>query len=110
MYIHQDTGSLQLTFATYHFETNLLNVGIATLVFVIALLILSSFYSLLKKFAGLFGSKRADRLANQARLSLEHGLIELAEGRFEKAEKLFLHKITRNENALLCYLSAARAA
>ena len=110
MYIQQDTGSLQVKFAAYHFETDLLNVGIASLIFVVALLILSSLYSLLKKLAGLFGSKRAARLANQARLSLEHGLIELAEGRFEKAEKLFLHKITHNENALLCYLSAARAA
>lgn len=110
MYVQQDAGSLQIQFAQYHFETDLLKVGIASLVLVIALIILSSVYSLLKRLAGLFGSKRAQRLADQARLSLEHGLIELAEGRFDKAEKLLLHKVSHNENALLCYLSAARAA
>jgi len=110
MYVQQDTGSLQIHFAQYNFETDLLNVGIASLVIVLGLIILSSIYSLLKKLAGLFGIKRAERLAAQARMSLEQGLIELAEGRFEKAEKLLLHKISHNENALLCYLSAARAA
>ena len=110
MYVQQDTGSLQLQFAQYHFETDLLKVGIASLVLVLVFIILSSIYALLKKFVGLFGARRTERLANKARYSLEQGLIELAEGRFEKAEKLLLHKISHNENALLCYLSAARAA
>jgi len=110
MYIKQDTGLLQLQFAQYSFETDLLKAGTALLAVVIIFILLSSIYSVLKKFAGLFGSKRRQRLANLARQSLEQGLIELAEGRFDKAEKLFLHKITHNENALLCYLSAARAA
>ena len=110
MYVQQDTGSLQIKFASHYFETNLLNVGIASLVAVVALMLLSSIYSLIKKFASLFGTKRAERLANLSRLSLEQGLIEMAEGRFEKAEKLFLHKVSHNDNALLCYLSAAHAA
>lgn len=110
MYIQQDTGYLQIRFAQYSFETDLLKTGIALLATVIVLLLLSSIYSLLIKFASLFGSKRKLRLADQARQSLEQGLIELAEGRFDKAEKLFLHKISHSENALLCYLSAAHAA
>ena len=110
MYIELDLGFLKIQFADFQFETDLLKTGAALLVLVVSLLILSSLYSLLLHFFSYFGSRRSQRLSILARQSLEHGLIELAEGRFDKAEKLFLHKIAYNENALLCYLSAARAA
>ena len=110
MYAEQDLGHLQIRFADFELETDLLKTGAALLALVLILLTLNSFYTLLLNFFSYFGSKRQQRLSVQARQSLEDGLTELAEGRFDKAEKLFLNKIAYNENALLCYLSAARAA
>ena len=50
------------------------------------------------------------RKANRARLGLNKGLIELAEGRWQAAEKLLAKHAPHSENPLINYLSAARAA
>ena len=110
MYMKQDVGNMQVSFAEYHYQATLLEVGIGLLGVLFAYLLLSYTFSLLKKFMSLFGEKRHQRLAEKARHSLEQGLIELSEGRFAKAEKILLQKVEHNENALLTYLAAARAA
>jgi HemY protein len=110
MYSKNDLGLMQVRFAEYYFEASLLEVGIGALGVLFAYLLLSYTFSLLKKISGFFGEKRNRRLAEKARHSLEQGLIELSEGRFAKAEKILLHKVEHNENALLTYLAAARAA
>jgi len=110
MYINNDLGVMQVSFAEYQFEASLLEVGAIALGVLFAVLLLAHTIKLLKKFSGLFGEKRIERLTERARHSLELGLIELSEGRYEKAEKILLQKIDHNENALLAYLAAARAA
>jgi len=85
-------------------------VGAISFAIVVVLLILSNIYSYLAKIISRFTSRNKERLVEQARRTLELGLIELSEGRFESAEKLFLKNKGQNENALLCYLSAAHAA
>ncbi|MGD8803671.1 MAG: heme biosynthesis HemY N-terminal domain-containing protein [Gammaproteobacteria bacterium] len=110
MYSKNDLGLMQVSFAEYSYEASLLEVCVAILGVIVACLLLVYFFSLLKKLAGFFGDKRSRRLAEKARHSLEQGLIELAEGRFAKAEKILLQKVEHNENALLTYLAAARAA
>lgn len=67
-------------------------------------------FALFQKIAAFFGVRRKTRLAEKARDALSSGLIELAEGRFDKAEKLLLQQVKHSDNALLAYLAAARAA
>jgi HemY protein len=110
MYSNNDPGLLQLSFAEYYYEASLLKVGIGILGVIFAYLLLAYTFSLLKKLTGFFGKKRSQRLAKKARHSLEQGLIELSEGRFARAEKILLQQVEHNENALLTYLAAARAA
>ncbi len=110
MYINNDLGLMQVSFAEYHFEANLLEVGAVALGMLVAVLLLAHTIRLLKMASGLFGEKRSERLIEKAHHSLEQGLIELLEGRFRKSEKILLQKVEHNENALLAYLAAARAA
>jgi HemY protein len=110
MYANNDLGLMQVSFAEFHFEASLLEVGAVTLGVLFAVLLLVQTITLAKKISGQFGEKRSERLTEKAHHSLEQGLIELAEGRFEKAEKILLQKVEHNENALLAYLAAARAA
>ncbi len=110
MYINNDLGLMQVSFAEYHFEASLLEVGAVALAALLAVVLLIHTIKLIKKISGLFGEKRTERLTEKARHSLELGLIELSEGRFAKAEKILLQKVEHNENALLAYMAAARAA
>lgn len=110
MYSKKDLGLMQVSFAEHYFEASLFEVGVLSLAVILATLLLSYLYRLLIDFAGLFGEKRNERLAEKARHSLEQGLIELAEGRFDKAEKILLQKVEHTDNPLLTYLAAARAA
>ncbi|MGD2052596.1 MAG: heme biosynthesis HemY N-terminal domain-containing protein [Gammaproteobacteria bacterium] len=110
MYSRNDLGLMQVSFAEYYYEANLLEVGLGVLGVIFTCLLLAYTFSLMKKLAGLLGKKRSQQLAEKARHSLEQGLIELSEGRFAQAEKMLLQKIGHNENALLAYLTAARAA
>ena len=50
------------------------------------------------------------RLAERDRKALQRGLMELAEGRFAKAERLLARSGRRSDTALLSALAAARAA
>ena len=110
MYTNNDLGMMQVSFAEYYYEASLLEVGAGALALLFAVLLLSYSFKQFKKFAEQFGEKRIERLEEKARHSLEQGLIELSEGRFDKAETILLRKVEHNENALLAYLAAARAA
>ena len=110
MYTRDDPGLIQVSFAEYQYEASLLEVGLGALAILFAFVLLGYTIKQLKKISGLFGEKRSQRLVEKARHSLEQGLIELSEGRFDKAETILLKKIEHNENALLAYLAAARAA
>lgn len=106
----QDTGFINIGLGDYQYQTNLLMAGAALLATALALLILFKIIALLHKVITYFGAQRKERLMEKARVALSHGLIELAEGRFKEAEKLLLKQIQYSDNALLAYLSAARAA
>ncbi|MDH5764464.1 MAG: hypothetical protein OEZ38_00500 [Gammaproteobacteria bacterium] len=110
MYRVNDVGYLTAGIGEYSFKTTLLVAGAALLTGAFILLLLIKFLLLLHKIVQYFGAQRKTRLLEKARLSLSQGLIELAEGRFPEAEKLLLKQVKYNDNALLAYLSAARAA
>ena len=110
LYKIQDAGFLVAGLGDYKYETTLAIAGGALLAGVFALLLLFKILSWLHGLTIFFGARRKERLMEKARTALSHGLIELAEGRFPEAEKLLLKQIKYSDNALLTYLSAARAA
>jgi len=110
MYKIQDLGFLTAGIGDYKLETNLMIAGAVLIAGILVLLLLFKLFSLLHKLTVFFGAQRKVRLQEKARTALSHGLIELAEGRFAEAEKLLLKQVKHSDNALLTYLSAARAA
>ncbi len=110
MYQQQDVGYIKIAFADFEFESSLLVVFAASLLVLFALSIIFNILGSVLKVFAYFGSRRHQRLSEKARQALAQGLIELAEGRFDKAEKILLTQVKHNDNALLAYLGAARAA
>ncbi len=110
MYRYRELGAIEIRFAGFELQTNFLVALVAGLLLLFALSIV---YHLIRSIASTFayfGSKRKLRLSEKASQSMMHGLIEMAEGRFSRAEKLLLTEIRHNDNALVAYLGAARAA
>ena len=110
MYQQQDVGYIQLRFAGVDFETSLLVLLAAILVLLFVLSMLARVIGAIASVFALFGSRRRQRLQQKARQALTRGLMELAEGRFDRAEKLLLGQIRHSDYPLLAYLGAARAA
>ena len=110
MYKQNDLGHISFSFADFSFETNLLVFGTALLCSLFVVLLIIKTCQTIENFFISLGQKRKQRTKDKARLSLSQGLIEYAEGRFERAEKILLQQIEHSEYRLLVYLSAARAA
>ncbi len=110
MYKQNDLGHISFSFADFSFETNLLVFGTAFLCCLFVVLLIIKTYQLIENLFISLGQKRKQRIKDKARLSMSQGLIEYAEGRFERAEKILLQQIEHSEYRLLVYLSAARAA
>ena len=110
MYLMQDVGRISVSFDGYSFDTSLLVAGGGLLGLLLGILLLDSVIRLLGRLAALFSNRRKTRLVDKARSALMQGQIELAEGRFDRAEKILLQNVIHSENALLAYLLAARAA
>ncbi|PID34197.1 MAG: heme biosynthesis protein HemY, partial [Thiotrichales bacterium] len=86
--------------------TLLLGVLALCLIFYIATRFLIHLFGLGKRLRRM----REARLAEKASRSLTQGLIQLAEGHWDKAEKMLTEYATYSETPLLNYLTAARAA
>ena len=110
MFKQQDIGHVSLRFGAYAFETNLIVFSSAILLGLFLVLLTNESYRFIKNSYYNLGKKRQERLTEKAHLSLTKGLIEYAEGRFEEAEKILLQQVKHSDNALLTYLTAARAA
>lgn len=110
MYKQQDIGHVSFRFGAYAFETNLIVFSSAILLGLFLVLLTNESYRFIKNSYYNLGKKRQERLTEKAHLSLTKGLIEYAEGRFEEAEKILLQQVKHSDNALLTYLTAARAA
>ena len=110
MYKEQDLGYLHITFAGFDHETNLLAAMTVGLLLLFAAIVIKHLLVRLGRVVSWFGSDRHLRLAEKATRSMMLGLVELAEGRFQNAEKHLLTQIKHNDNAVLAYLGAARAA
>lgn len=110
MYKKNDLGSVSFSFSGIDITTNLV-VFIAVLLCVIfAVSMLIKITQAIVNVSSYYAKKRRKQLEEEARLSLSHGLIEYAEGRFEQSEKVLLQHVKYSNNQLLVYLTAARAA
>jgi len=110
MYQRDDVGKVNLAFADYSYETNLVVLFAGILCFFFLFLTVLKILDLIKNSFFYFGKKHRARQKEKARTALPHGLIEYAEGRFAQAEKILLQQVKHSDNRLLVYLSAARAA
>lgn len=106
----QEPGYVLLGYGTLSVETSLaLFIGAAVTLFVVLYLAFRLLNRIWRLPRGLKGLRRR-RQAEAARRGLNQGLIEMAEGRWERAEKLLVRSARRSANPLIHWLSAARAA
>ncbi len=108
--VRRDPGYVLLSYGDWTLETSL------ALGVVLLCMIFAALYVVVRLGAGLrrlpmrlFGWRRR-RAAEQARVGLERGLIELAEGHWERAERDLARHAQASTAPLLHYLAAARAA
>ena len=97
LWMGQDEGFLLLVWNGWRLEVSNL---------VVAVTLLIGFYITLLRLIGWLGGRQL-RLAQR---SLGNGLLELAQGRWRKAEKRLLNRVGHSQAPLLNYLGAARAA
>ena len=108
--VRDDPGLVLLRYRDYEVETTLAFALVALLVIVVAI------YYCVRFLRGLWrlprGMKRLsqERRYSKVRRQLNQGLIDLAEGRFEKAENHLVRLVDFSESPLVHYLAAARAA
>ena len=108
--VREDPGFMLLRYRDYTVETTLAFGLVVLIVLVIAL------YYGLRLLRGIWRLPRTMRRQSQnrryarARRQLNQGLIDLSEGRFEKAEHHLMHLVDSSESPLVHYLGAARAA
>jgi HemY protein len=102
----QDPGYVMLSFRGYLVETSV----------PVILMILLGMYMLVRLVIHILRTPRAlGRMAGQYRARREQrlltsGLLEMAEGNWSRGERTLTRGVRQNENPLLNYLSAARAA
>ena len=108
--VREDPGFVLLRYRDYSVETTLAFALAALIVAVIAL------YYALRFLRGIWRLPRTVRRQShnrrhaRARRQLNMGLIDLAEGRFEKAEVQLMRLVDHSDSPLVHYLAAARAA
>jgi len=108
--LQHDPGYLYVDIGRWTLETTVaFALGVLAIVFILA-------YFGVRLAAVLLRTPRAwrrgarGRRTEKSRRGLTRGLIEMAEGRWEQAEKLLTRHAAESDTALLNYLAAARAA
>lgn len=110
LFLKEDVGYVLISYGHWTVEASLalflvLNIG----VFVALYLSLRSFFRV-RGVPGSLHNWRAKRSITKAQVTLTQGLIELAEGNWQQAEKSLLKHVHESKTPLLNYLAAARAA
>jgi len=110
MLVEHDPGYVYVDIGQWTLETTVaFAILVLVVAFVVAYLIVRLAGALLRSPRRLRRSARG-RSTVRARRGLIDGLIEMAEGRWAKAEKLLTRYAEESDTALLNYLAAARAA
>ncbi len=105
-FMQEDAGYALIHFRGYALETSVLGLALfAILAYIAVRLIVRSLTSVsdLGRAAGKYQK-------NRSRKKMTRGLIELAEGNFERGERLLAESARQSETPVVNYLAAARAA
>lgn len=106
----RDPGYVLVAYGPWSLETSLALFTVLVTAGFAALYVGLRFVINLWRLPGRARTWRKRRLARRAREALTRGLIALAEGRWEEAEKRLIRHARHSETPLLYYLGAARAA
>jgi len=110
MFLREDPGYVFFGYGQWSVETSL------AVFAVFALILYTLLYATIRALLGLWRVPRRlthatqQRAKQRASRSLTQGLIDLAEGRWERAERVLMRDAVGSENALLHFLGASRAA
>lgn len=108
--LHRYPGHVAVELGPWLIETSAAIAVIGLALVVVAIYLLLRVLGLVAKGPRVFARNTVGRRADRARRALERGLIEMAEGRWEAAEKLLVRDAEWSQTSLLNYLGAARAA
>ncbi len=108
--LENDPGYVYIDIGQWELETTVaFALGALAVLFLVSYAVLRGIGFLVRSPRWLRRGARG-RSSERARRGLTQGLIEMAEGRWEKAEKLLTRHADESDTSLLNYLAAARAA
>ena len=103
-------GYVVFSFIDYTVETSFIfvlgSLAVSFFVFYYFLRIVSRLWNL----PGYMGRRHTERQSERSKNAVIKGMIEMSEGRFEQAEKIFIKHAGLSDTSLLNYLMAARSA
>lgn len=105
-----DPGYLMMHWHGYIIEMAVAVAALIVLAIIVSICVLVYFWFKLRRFPRRLGSWREHRRTDKAARALSEGLVELAEGNWQKAEKQLVRYSAASETPLLNYLAASRAA
>lgn len=105
-----DSGYVLLSWDKYSVETSLSLWLLGTVLFVIGLYVVWRFTLLLLGNDGRFNEWRAQRRTQRARKQTLRGLLHMAQGQWQRAEKILAQNAGHSDTPLINYLAAAKAA
>ncbi len=108
--VQDDNGYILIGYGQWTVEGSLAFFLITNLLLFVVLYFGIRFVSRLLSAPRQMGEWRDKRGAKRARTALTHGLVELSEGNWKKAERDLIKYARRSETPLLNYLAAARSA
>lgn len=108
--LQHDPGTVYVHIGQWTVETSLAVMLTALVLLFVVLYVILRVTGLLLRTPRNWRRNRRGRHSEKSRRGLTRGLIEMAEGRWEQAEKYLTRHATDSHTSLLNYLAAARAA
>ncbi|MCK4708924.1 MAG: heme biosynthesis protein HemY [Gammaproteobacteria bacterium] len=108
--VKDDPGFVLIRYADFSLETSLAFGIVAVVIGGLLIQVFLRFLLAIWRLPATLAKQSKHRRLEKSRKLLNIGLIDLAEGRFEQAERNLLKLIDFTENPLVNYLAAARAA
>ncbi len=107
---YNDPGYVLIGFGQWSLETSLVFFAVSQVVAFFVLYLLFRLLGILLRFPGKLKNKGKNIKFNRSQEALIAGLVDSAEGNWEKAEKILIKHASNSGAPLLHYLTAARAA
>ena len=110
LFLKEDAGYVLISYGHWTIEASLALFLVLDIALFVALYLLLRSIAQIRRVPRSLHNWRTKRSISRAQQSLTQGLIELAEGNWQQAEKSLLKHVNESETPLLNYLAAARAA